>query len=181
MTEVKGTRAATDPDCAHRTVMPIDLTTAPARACAACASLTAAVALLLVGSATAAVASDATLGKTLNTWSRTIGADARSISRNARQRHPRLMTASAVRFRKDALRARAIAASERPSSIRGRRAKGLVLRAFSNYAAAGTKWAASGRARVRGRRRVATTLARRAAAYARNGNRLLLAAGKLLP
>jgi hypothetical protein len=109
-----------------------------------------------------------------------IAADAHSVSLNATLRHPRLMTESAVRFRKDALRAHSSIARQRASTAKGRRAKGLALRAFTNYAAAGTRWAASGRARVRGHRALATTLARRAAVYAKHGNRLLIAAGKIL-
>jgi hypothetical protein len=141
----------------------------------------AAAAILFPAFTGVASASDATLGAALHTWSRTIGMDARSISRNARQRHPRLMTRSASRFRGDALRARGIVARQRPSSAGGLRARGLAVRAFTSYATAGSKWAASGRARVRGRKRLATALASGAALYARRGNRLLLAAGKLLP
>jgi len=137
-------------------------------------------ALMLAGSASSAVASDARLGVVVHTWSKTIAADARSVSLNARQRHPRLMTASAARFSRDSLRARAAIALQRPSSSKGRRAKGLALRAFGDYTLAGRRWAASGRARLRGHRRDATTLARTGATYATNGNRLLVAAGALL-
>ena len=128
-----------------------------------------------------AVASDTTLAGTLHTWSRTIGADAHSIALAAERRHPRRMTYSAVRFHKDALRARAAIAARHASSAKGRRARNLALRAYTSYARAGTFWAASGRARLQGRKPAATTLARSAATNARNGNRLLRMAGKLLP
>jgi hypothetical protein len=136
--------------------------------------------VLFCGAARAAVASDASLRASVQAASKMIAADAHSVSLNATLRHPRLMTASAVRFRKDALRAHTSIARQRPSTAKGIQAKGLALRAFTNYAAAGTRWAASGRARVRGHRALATTLARRAAVYAKHGNRLLIAAGKIL-
>lgn len=135
---------------------------------------------IALGSGSAALASDATLRVTLHTSSQRIAADARAVSRDARQRHPRLMTASAIRFSRDALHARAAIARQRPSGANGLRAKRLALRAFSSYALAGHRWAASGRARVRGQRTAATALAASAARYARDGNRLLLAAGSLL-
>ena len=146
---------------------------------AAPAVLVTAVAVSLASSS--AVASDGTLGATLSRWSRTIAADARSISLAAKQRHPRQMTSSAVRFRRDALRAQAAIAAQRASSPKGRRGKGAALRACSNYALAGSRWAASGRARVQGRKSAATVLAQRAETYAKRGNRLLIMAGKLLP
>jgi hypothetical protein len=90
------------------------------------------------------------------------------------------MTASALRFRADALRAHARVARLRASTARGRQAKGLALRALASYARAGSWWAASGRARLLGERGVAASLARVAAADARSGNRLFVAAGKLL-
>jgi len=143
----------------------------------ACLVLTIASGLLL---ATSAEASNATLAVALDKWSNTIGADARSISVAARQRHPRLMTASALRFRRDALRAHAAFLEQHPSSAAGRRAKGLALGAFANYAMAGKRWAASGRARLAHRRIRARSLAGSARTFAKRGNRLLIVAGKLL-
>ena len=90
------------------------------------------------------------------------------------------MTVGAVRFRKDALRAHAGIVSQRASSAAGRRAKDLALRAFANYAMAGKRWAASGRARLAHRKTRAQALAHSAHTFAKRGNRLLLAAGKLL-
>lgn len=136
--------------------------------------------LALVSQAVAAGSSDATLATTVHRWSSVAGADARAVSLNARQRHPRLMTASALRFSGDARRARSAIVRQHASSGKGRQAKSLALRAFSAYVLAGRRWAASGRARVRGQRAVATTFARRGAAYAAKGNRLLLSAGALL-
>jgi hypothetical protein len=128
-----------------------------------------------------AAASDVTLGATLSKWSRTIAADARSVSTAAKGRHPRRMTTNAARFRKDALRAHAVIAAERSSSLTGGRAKALALRAFANYAMAGKRWAASGHARLAHRRARASALAHSAGAFARRGNRLLVMAGTLLP
>jgi hypothetical protein len=143
--------------------------------------VTAAVTLvLLLCFVSSAHASDASLRASVQAWSRAVAIDAHSVSTNASLRHPRLMTASAVRFAKDASRAHARVARQSPSTAKGRQAKLLALRAFRSYAAAGRLWAASGHARVRGQRALATTLARRAALYARSGNRLLLAAGKAL-
>jgi hypothetical protein len=129
---------------------------------------------------TTAVASDATLEATLHKWSRTIGVDAHSTSVAARQRHPRRMTTNALHFRSDALRAHTAVAAQRASSAAGRRGKDLALRAFANYAMAGKRWAASGRARLTHRRPRATAFARSAARFARRGNRLLVSAGRLL-
>jgi hypothetical protein len=136
---------------------------------------------LALGVAHGTAASNATLAATVQTWSRTIGADARSISLAARRRHPRRMTARASRFWRDALHARNAIAAQRASSATGGRAKDLALRAFANYAMAGRRWTASGRARVAHRLPAARTLSRRAATYARTGNRLLLMADRLLP
>lgn len=147
----------------------------------ALSAATAALALaLLAGHAAAGVSNDATLAVTVHRWSGTIGADARAVSLNARQRHPRLMAASALRFSGDARRARTAIARQRPSSADGRRAKALSLRAFSAYVLAGRRWAASGRARLRGQKAAAGTFARKGAMAARAGNRLLVAAGALL-
>ena len=91
------------------------------------------------------------------------------------------MTFSAVRFHRDALRARSAIAARRASSAKGRRARTLALSAYTMYARAGTLWAASGRARLQGRAPAATALARTAATNARSGNRQLRMAGRLLP
>jgi len=131
-------------------------------------------------STSVAAASNATLAVTLHKWSRTIGTDAQSIALAAKRRHPRRMSYSAVRFHKDALRARAAIAAQHASSVKGRRARILALRAYTNYAKAGTLWAASGRARLQGRKPGATALALSAATNARSGNRLLRMAGRLL-
>ena len=142
-------------------------------------SITAMVASLLTLAATAG-ASNATLRSSVNSWSRTVGVDAHSIALAAKNRHPRRMTSSALRFRTDALHARAAVARQRPSTAGGKRARTLVLTAFADYAAAGTGWAATGRARLRGDRASAGRSARAAAILARTGNKLLLTAGKLL-
>jgi len=133
---------------------------------------------LLAGTATA---SNATLNTTLNRWSVTIGADARAVSTAAQQRHPRRMVAAALRFRQDALHARTAVGAQRPSNTRGFRAKRYALAAYADYAAAGSRWAASGRARLAHRTVAAAASARAGAALAQAGNRLLIAAGKLLP
>ena len=75
--------------------------------------------------------------------------------------------------------ARAVSAV-RPSSGRGRRAKRLALAAFRDYAVVGRQWVLSGQARLRGQKAIALRHARVASRYARNGSRLLLAAGRLL-
>jgi hypothetical protein len=131
--------------------------------------------------ASAAAGSNATLRTALNTWSTRLTADATSVAVAAQQRHPRLMTSSAVHFRHDALAARSAIESQRPSNIHGSRAKRLATTAFADYAAAGSLWAASGRARLAHRITAATADARKAAALARTGNRLLVQAGTLLP
>ena len=130
--------------------------------------------------ATTASASDATLKATLDLWSAKIAADARAVSLDARQRHPRRMTTDAVHFRRDALLARTAISARRASSAKGRRAKLLALSAYTDYAKAGAHWAASGRARVAHRLVLAAGEARTATTYARAGNRLLVAAGTLL-
>jgi hypothetical protein len=141
--------------------------------------LLAAVALLFAFSASAG-ANDATLRTTLNTWSKKIGADAHSVALAAQRRHPRRMTSSANRFHREALHARAAVAAQRPSTAKGRRARGLAAAAFADYALAGTKWAASGRARLAHHQASSISLARAGASYARRGNALLVTAGKLL-
>ena len=142
-------------------------------------TITAMVASLLALASTAG-ASNATLRSSVNSWSRTIGVDAHSIALAAQNRHPRRMTSSALRFRTDALKARAAVARQRPSTAGGKRARTLALTAFADYAAAGKGWAATGRARLRGDRVSAGRSARASAALARTGNKLLLTAGKLL-
>jgi hypothetical protein len=147
----------------------------------ACRALTilAMVASLLTLASTAG-ASNATLRSSVNSWSRTVGVDAHSIALAAKNRHPRRMTSSALRFRSDALKARAAVARQRPSTAGGKRARTLALTAFADYAAAATGWAGTGRARLRGDRVSAGRSARAAAILARTGNRLLLTAGTLL-
>jgi hypothetical protein len=90
------------------------------------------------------------------------------------------MTRRARHFRGEALRARRALAAVRPSSARGRRARRLALAAFWDYAIVGRQWALSGQARVRGLRAAAIRHARLAQRFARQGSRLLVAAGTLL-
>jgi hypothetical protein len=130
--------------------------------------------------ASTAGASNATLRSSVNSWSRTVGIDAHSVALAARNRHPRRMTSSALRFRADALRARSAIAHQRFSTGGGKRAQKLALAAFADYAAAAQGWAATGRARLRGDRAAAGRSARTAATSARAGNKLLVAAGKIL-
>ena len=125
-------------------------------------------------------ASNATLRVTLDTWSRTIGADAHSVSVAAKGRHPRRMTSSALRFRHDALRARSAIAAQHPSNANGQKARKLALTAFADYASAGSRWAATGRARVQKQRAAASRNAAAATISARAGNRLLVAVARLL-
>lgn len=141
--------------------------------------LVTAVALVLAFSVSAE-ASNVTLRTTVNTWSKKLGADARSVALAARRRHPRRMSTSGRVFHVDALRARAAVARQTPSTSAGSRGRRLAMAAFADYAIAGTKWAASGRARLAHRRQAATVYAAAGAKYARAGNRLLVAAGKLL-
>ena len=142
--------------------------------------LLAATVALLLALATSAGASNTTLSTTLNNWSKKIGADAHSVALAAQRRHPRRMTSSANRFHREALHARAAVAAQRPSTAKGRRARGLAAAAFADYALAGTKWAASGRARLAHHQASSISLARAGATYARRGNALLVTAGKLL-
>lgn len=141
--------------------------------------LAATIALLLAFSATAG-ASNATLRTTLNTWSRKIGADAHSVALAAQRHHPRRMTYSANRFHRDALHARAAVAVQKPSTAKGRQARRLALTAFTDYALAGTKWAAAGQARLAHNCSASAASAKAGANYAHRGNRLLVTAGKLL-
>jgi len=128
----------------------------------------------------AAGASTATLKKTLGTWSHRLGVDARGISLSASRRHPRRMTRRAKHFRLDALRARRALAAQRPSTPRGWRARRLGLAAFRNYAAVGRQWTLSGTARLHRKKAVADRHARLAKRLTKKGNRLLVAAGRLL-
>jgi hypothetical protein len=140
----------------------------------------AASALLAAGASTPAHASDATLRSTLNSWSRTIAADAQSVALAAQRHHPRRMVFSAKRFRSDSGRARAAIKRQHPSSAKGRRAKRLALKAYIAYSHAGSGWVASGRARLARHLPAAKHAASLAATSARTGNRLLVTAGKLL-
>ena len=127
-----------------------------------------------------ASASDASLKATLATWSRRIASDARSLQLSAQRRHPRRLTATAGRFRADALRARRALTVARPSSGRGVRARSLALAAFAEYAIVGREWTLAGRARLRKQRAAAIRYAALGKKHALNGGRLLTAAGKLL-
>jgi hypothetical protein len=142
--------------------------------------LLAAAALLLLPLPASAGATDTRLRTTLNTWSKRIGADAHSVAFAAQRRHPRRMTYSANRFHRDGLHARAAVAAQTPSTARGKQARRLALTAFADYALAGSKWAASGRARLAHQRAASIADANAGASYARTGNKLLVAAGKLL-
>ena len=129
---------------------------------------------------TAAGASNASLKRTLATWSQRIGADARGIGLSALRRHPRRMTSRARHFRLDALRARRALAAQRPSTSRGWRARRLGIAAFANYAAVGREWVLSGTARLHHRNALADRYALLAKRFATKGNRLLISAGRLL-
>ena len=139
---------------------------------------------VIVGSvltvASTAGASNATLRVSVTSWSRTIGIDAHSVALAAQNRHPRRMTSSALRFRTDAIRARTAVARQRPSTTGGKRAQKLALAAFTDYEVAAQGWAAAGRARLQGDRAGAGRRARAAAISARAGNKLLVAAGRVL-
>jgi hypothetical protein len=138
------------------------------------------VAAVALSAPAAAGASDARLRTTLANWSHRIALDAHGIGVSASLRHPRRMTRRARQFRADSVRARRALAPVRPTSVRGRRAKQLALAAFRDYAIVGRQWVLSGQARVRGLKLAAGRHARLAGRYARRGNRLLLAAGRLL-
>jgi hypothetical protein len=143
----------------------------------ATAALLAAVALVWIAPAKA---NNVTLRARVDAWSKTIGADARSVALAASNRHPRRMTTYAVRFRRDALLARTAIRLQHASTANGATARRLALAAFTSYANAGILWATTGRDRVAGRTVAATKAARAAAAAARSGNALLLRATKLL-
>lgn len=136
--------------------------------------------LMLFAVAGTAGATNATLRTTINSWSLKIGADARAVALDAKQRHPRRMTTDANRFHVDALRAHTATAGKHASTAKGTRARRLALAAFNAYALAGSRWAASGRARTAQQRASAVALASAGARYARQGNNLLVTAGKLL-
>lgn len=125
-------------------------------------------------------ASNASLKRTLKTWSNRIATDARGIGLSAARRHPRRMMLRANHFRRDALAARRALAAQHPSTARGARAKTLALAAFRDYAIVGRQWALVGQARLRHRKALATKHAVIAKRYAAKGNRLLVAAGRLL-
>ena len=129
---------------------------------------------------TGAAASNASLKRTLATWSQRIGADARGIGLSASRRHPRRMTTRARHFRLDARRARRALAAQRPSTSRGWRARRLAMAAFANYAAVGREWVLSGTARLHHRNALADRYALLAKRFATRGNRLLILAGRLL-
>ena len=90
------------------------------------------------------------------------------------------MTTRAQRFRRDTLRARRALAAQRPSTVKGGRARSLALAAFRAYTIVGQQWVLTGRARTQHRKALATSHARIAKRLARKGNRLLIAAGRLL-
>jgi hypothetical protein len=90
------------------------------------------------------------------------------------------MTSSSLRFRHDALLARAAIAAQHPSNAKGLRARRLALTAFADYAVAGSRWAASGRARLNKQRALAGRNAAAAATSARAGNGLLVMASRLV-
>jgi hypothetical protein len=135
---------------------------------------------LVLSVSAAADASNASLKTTLAKWSHTIALDARRVDLSARHRHPRRMTTRAQRFRLDALRARRALAAQRPSTVKGGRARSLALAAFRAYTVVGQQWALTGRARVQHRKALAARHASVAKRFARNGNRLLIAASRLL-
>jgi hypothetical protein len=136
--------------------------------------------VLALVAASATQASDRTLKRTVATWSHTVALDARGISLSASRRHPRRMMIRARKFRADSLRARRALSGQHPTTARGRRAKRLAIGAFGAYASVGAEWARSGQPRLRGRTAVATQHANLAARYARQGNRLIRSAGRLL-
>jgi hypothetical protein len=127
-----------------------------------------------------AQASDASFRAALATWSHRIDLDARGIALSAVHRHPRRLTARAIRFRGDALRARRALTAVAASSARGRRAKRLALAAFRQYMLVGTFWGRAGRARIAHQNLAATRDARLASAHAKRGGLQLVQAAKLL-
>jgi hypothetical protein len=158
---------------ANSPISPSRLKPAPLLAALACLGL-------LVVAPSTATASNASLKKTLSTWSHRIGADAKGISLSASRQHPRRMTRRAQHFRVDALRARHALAVQKASSARGLHAKRLAMAAFRAYAAVGRQWTLSGRARIQHKRALAGRYAQSAMRSARKGNRFLVSAGRLL-
>ena len=138
------------------------------------------VALLVLALPSVAGASNASLKRTLATWSHRIGADARGVALSATRRHPRRMTRRANHFRHDALMARRALAAQRPTTARGARSRALALAAFRDYAVVGREWTLSGRARLRHMKALAARHARIARRFATRGNHLLVAAARLL-
>ena len=138
------------------------------------------VGLALLSAPDAANATNASLKASLAKWSHTIALDARRVDLSAKHRHPRRMTTRARKFRADSLRARRAVAAQRPSSARGVRARSLALAAFRAYAVVGQQWALTGQARAQHRKALATRHAAVAKRFARKGNRLLIAASRLL-
>ena len=139
-----------------------------------------AAATLLLALPTIASADNATLTTTLNTWSQKIGADAHSVALAAQRAHPRRMIYSARRFHRDALHARAAIYAQKASTANGTKARRLALTAFTNFAIAGSKWVASGRARLAHHRAISIAAAKAGARYAHAGDTLLVQAGTLL-
>jgi hypothetical protein len=143
-----------------------------------------AVLCLLVGLAlvatTGANANDKTMKTAMAKWSHRIAVDAHGIALSATQRHPRRMMLRANGFRADSLRARRAIAAQRPSTARGRRARALALTAFRDYMIVGREWALAGKARLQGKKKLASGHAAYAKQFATKGNRLLVASGKLL-
>ena len=125
-------------------------------------------------------AGDASFRVALATWSHRIGLDARGIGLSAVHRHPRRLTARALHFRADALRALHSLSAVPVSTVRGGRAKRFALAAFRDYTLVGGLWALAGRARVTHHNVVAARDARLAAAQAKRGGFLLVQASKLL-
>jgi hypothetical protein len=134
--------------------------------------------VVLLLTSTSAAASDSTVRVAVNTWSKRITVDARAVTGDAKL--PRLLAADAIRFRRDARRARAVIASKTPTTAKGRRARRLALAAFADFAQAGSEWAASGRARIHHQLASSIAHARTGARDARAGNLLLVTAGALL-
>jgi hypothetical protein len=90
------------------------------------------------------------------------------------------MMLRAEKFRADSLKARRAILGQKPSTARGRKARQYALAAFLDYASVGGEWAKSGRARLNGNKSVAARHATAAQRYARQGNRLIRSAGRLL-
>ena len=109
-----------------------------------------------------------------------IAADARGIGLSASRWHPRRMTSRARRFRLDALAAKRELGAQRPSTLRGQRARRLAVAAFGDFAVVGSQWALSGVARLHHRNALAERHARIATRYAAAGKHLFTTASRLL-